>query len=69
MAGAKIALSSTLGEFADDGNGNAAVNLPLTAADAGFAQQSFRPDARCRNRHTNHHITRAKCFGPNGWMR
>lgn len=35
MAGAKIALSSTLGELKNDGNGNALVNTPTDAAKAG----------------------------------
>lgn len=37
MAGAKIALSSTPGELLNDGNDNAAVNLPVDEATAGFA--------------------------------
>lgn len=35
MAGAKIALSATLGELKNDGNGNALVNTPVSADEAG----------------------------------
>ena len=45
MAGAKIALSNTSGELKTDGNDNAAVNLPLTEADAGYAAVTFEQDA------------------------
>ncbi len=45
MAGAKIALTSTSGELQDDTLGNARVNLPRTASQAGFAQQTFVPDS------------------------
>ena len=38
MAGAKIALSSTLGELKNDGNGNALVTLPTVAAESGYAR-------------------------------
>ena len=45
MAGAKIALSNTSGELKTDGNDNAAVNLPLTEADAGYAAVTYEQDA------------------------
>jgi hypothetical protein len=45
MAGAKIDLSSTTGEFKDDGNGNAMVNLPTTGTQAGFARVGYKRDA------------------------
>lgn len=44
MAGAKIALSSTTGELRTDGNDNARVNLPTTATQAGYVQNSYTPN-------------------------
>ena len=41
MAGAKIALTGTAGELQNDGLGNAKVNLPRSATDAGFAQIAY----------------------------
>lgn len=43
MAGAKIALSSTSGEFKTDGNDNARVNLPTTATQSGFSRLTYLP--------------------------
>lgn len=45
MAGAKIALSSTSGEFKTDGNDNAMVNLPTSGLLAGFARHAYKRDA------------------------
>jgi hypothetical protein len=44
MAGSKIALSGTAGELQQDVNGAAKVNLPLVAAQAGFAKMLARVD-------------------------
>ena len=45
MAGAKIALSGAVGELNNDGNDNAAVNLPLTEVEAGFATITSQNDS------------------------
>lgn len=48
MAGVKIALTGVAGELQDDGNGNAAVNLPLTDTHAGFVKSLSENDAGAR---------------------